>query len=476
MRITTMLAAGPGRILATQAQGPMSLSLQQAMDLAAKQSYAVQTSTLEAEKARHKINEVMAIGLPQINADAGIQNYLDVPTSVFPNFFGGAAGGPEYIEAQFGVPWTTNARVVLDQLIFDGSYLIGLKATKELRQQSEQELQLSIRDAKAAAAKAYYAALAADEGALAMADIVPVLERSLREAEAMQENGFMEETDADRIRIELANTRDQLIVFQRQSTLALNFLRFVLGLPAATPLDLTDELQPLIDDPAERALVDQPMNLDNHVEQRIAASRVRLQELNVRNEKAAYLPKLNGFFSYQQQAFGYNTVIDTDWYPATLWGLGLYVPIFSSGMRSNKVAQAKLQQQQVDVNMTMTTERLLLEELQRRSDAETARRCTRPKRNDWNWHAGSSIAHPRSSPKASRIELRADHRTEPTSSRSNRAYIQRVADLVNARTELRKALDLYLIHHTIHEEHPVHPVRHCTARRLRRIRLPTPMS
>ena len=114
-------------------------------------------------KRASKINEVMAIGLPQVNADAGMQNYIEVPVSVVPNFFG--EGGPEYIEAQFGLPWTTNARVQLNQLIFDGSYLIGLKATKELRVQSEEELQMAIRDAKAAAAKAYYAVLAADEGA-----------------------------------------------------------------------------------------------------------------------------------------------------------------------------------------------------------------------------------------------------------------------------------------------------------------------
>jgi outer membrane protein TolC len=441
MRITTLIALALAA-MSTNAQGPMSLSLQQAIELAAKQSYAVQTSELEAEKARRKINEVMAIGLPQVNADAGIQNYIDVPVSVVPNFFGGGSEGPEYLEAQFGVPWTTNARVQLNQLIFDGSYLIGLKATKELRQQSEQELQLSIRDAKAAAAKAYYGALAADEGAVAMAEIVPVLERSLREAEAMQQNGFMEETDADRIRIELVNTQDQLIVFERQRTLAMNFLRFYLGLPASTPLDLTDELATLIDDPAERALAEQPLNLETHVEHRIAASRVRLQGLNVRNEKAAYLPKLGGFFSYQQQAFGVDNVIDTDWYPATLWGLSLEVPIFSSGLRSSKVAQAKLQQQQVDVNMVMTTERLRLEEAQDRSDAEIAYALYETQKERL------ALARKVFERTTTKFTEGLSSSFELTTEQSNylqeqQSYIQRVAELVDARTELRKTLDLF---------------------------------
>ncbi|MCB0818404.1 MAG: TolC family protein, partial [Flavobacteriales bacterium] len=236
MRNTTLillLATGLG----LNAQGPMTMSLQQAMDHAAQYSYSVRTNELEAEKARRKIKEVMAIGLPQIDASGGIQNYIDVPISVVPNFFG---EGPEFLEAQFGVPWTLSGQVQLNQLIFDGSYLIGLQATKELKQQSDQELELAIRDARAAAAKAYYGVLAAEEGAEALRESVPVLERSLTEAQAMQETGFMEETDVDRIRIELANTRDQLMVFERQQVLALNLLRFYLGVPSGTPMELTD--------------------------------------------------------------------------------------------------------------------------------------------------------------------------------------------------------------------------------------------
>ncbi len=435
--ITTAILAS--LVLLSTGQGPMALSLQQAMELAAKQSYSVQNSELEAEKAQHRINEVLAIGLPQINADAGIQNYIEVPVSVVPNFFG---PGPELLEAQFGLPWTTNAKVQLNQLIFDGSYLVGLKATRELRQQSEQELQLAVRDAKAAAAKAYYGALAAEDGAITLAEIVPVLERSLREAEAMLDNGFMEETDADRIRIELANVRDQKIIFDRQYSLALNFLRFYLGLPASTPLELTDDLQALIDAPEERALVNEPLGLESHVEHRIAASMMRIQELDVQNEKAAYLPKLNGFLSYQQQAFGVDNVVDTDWYPATAWGLGLQIPIFSSGMRSNRVAQSQLALKQVEVNMLQTDERIRLEEEQNRSDAVTAQDLYENQKDRLQL---ARKVFERTSTKftqglASSFELTTE---QSNYLQEEQAYIQRLADLVNARTELRKTLDRF---------------------------------
>ncbi len=426
-------------VLLAQAQGPMALSLEQAKELAAKQSYAVQTSDLEARKASKKISEVLAIGLPQVSASAALQNYIDVPISVVPNFFG---PGPELLEAQFGLPWTTNAQVQLNQLIFDGSYIIGLQATRELRQQSEQELEMAVRDARAAAANAYYAVLAAEEGASIVQASVPVLERSLREAEAMQQNGFMEETDADRIRIELANTSDLLITFRRQSALARNMLLFYLGLPIGTPLELTEDLNALLEDPAERALAAEPLQLENHVEHRIASSQQRLQTLNVRNEKSAYLPKLNGYFSYQRQSFGVNNVVDTDWYPATAWGLNLQVPIFSSGMRASKVAQAKLQLEQVDINLKQTDERLRLQEAQDRNEVETAQALYDNQKDRLEL---ARKVFERTSTKfteglASSFELTTE---QSNYLQEQQAYVQRVSDLVNARTKLRKTLDQF---------------------------------
>ncbi|MCB0781633.1 MAG: TolC family protein, partial [Flavobacteriales bacterium] len=350
--------------------------------------------------------------------------------------------GPEFLEAQFGVPWTLSGQVQLNQLIFDGSYLIGLQATKELKQQSDQELELAIRDARAAAAKAYYGVLAAEEGAEALRESVPVLERSLTEAQAMQETGFMEETDVDRIRIELANTRDQLMVFERQQVLALNLLRFYLGVPSGTPMELTDDLQELIDAPDERALVGQPMDMAGHVEHRIAESQVRLQTLNVRNEKAAYWPRLNGFLSHQQQAFGFNDVVETDWYPGTLWGVNLQVPIFSSGMRANKVKQADLTLQQVEVNKQRVEQQLALEEAQARSDVETAQALYDNQRD--RLELARRVFERTSTKFTEGLSSSFELTTEQGNYLSQQqAYIQRLADLVNARTELRKTLDLF---------------------------------
>lgn len=440
-RILLLWAALPA-FVGAMAQGPLRLGLKQAVDLAAKQSYQVQTSELEAEKARARIKEVMAIGLPQVNAAAGLSNYLEVPTQVVPNFFG---GDPEYVKLQFGVPWSANGGIQLDQLIFDGSYIVGLQATKEGRKLADETLELSIRDARYQAIRSYYAVLAANEGYRLLEETVPLLERSLNESQLMWDNGFMEETDVDRIRIELTNIMNRRMVFQRQAELAMNYLRFILGLPLNTPLELTDALEPLINDPEEMALAAEDFDRERHIEQRLVNTQLRLSALELRNAKTAYMPSMRGYFSHQQQwnAPTFDPVGGPiPWFPATVWGVQLNVPLFASGMRTNKVKQMRLGQEQAGVNVALTTQRLELEYSQRRFDVITAQDLYANERDQL---ALSRRVLERTSVKFTEGVSSSFELTQQQSQfiAAQQSYIQRLVDLVNARAELRKALDRF---------------------------------
>ena len=422
------------------AQGPVSISLKQAMDMAAEQSYTVQYSTLESLKAESKIKEILATGLPQISASGSLNNYLKVPTSVIPNFFG---DDPKTIEIQFGIPWTMTGAVQLNQLLFDGTYLVGLKATRELKEKSALDLEKAQHDARSQAAKAYLSVLAAEEGVRLLGEGLPILEKSSSDAQAMLDQGFMESTDVDRLTIQLADTRNQQRNLQQQANVARAFLSLVLGLPTGTPLTLTDPLNLLMDDPAEKALADQPFSAGQHIEDQQATSLVRISDLQVSQQKAAYLPQLSGFINYQQQFNGEKfTPGDGPWFPASLWGISLNVPIFSSGMRSSRVKQAQLSMQEAEVNLKGTEQRLLTEHLQQqavlksaedsyataKANMDLAQRIFERTSIKFNEGVGSSF------------ELTQEHANYLTAQQN---YIQRTVDLLQAREDMRKALDMY---------------------------------
>jgi outer membrane protein TolC len=424
---------------AARAQGPLTLTLKQAMDMAGRQSYQVQASVLETEKARSKVKEITALGLPQVDGSASLNNYIKVPTSVVPNFFG---TDPELLEVQFGVPWSTTGALALNQLIFDGSYLVGLEASKELRVRSDQELERIAADARYQAAKGYLGVLAAREGTRLAADGVPVLEKSLAEAQAMTAQGFMEATDVDRLSIALASARDRARSFAQQERVALAFLRLVLGVPEGTPLELTDGLESLLNDPAEVALSEAPLDMSGHIEHQLANTLVRIQTLDVKNQKSAYLPKLYGFFNTQAQAFGQDAPFETEWFPATLWGAQLQVPIFSSGLRSNRVKQSQLTLKQAEVNLTATEQRLLAEASERSEKARTALETyTTEKQNlDLAKRIFDRTSIKFTNGLASSFELNQDQTQYLT---AQQMYINALVNLALARTDLRKALDLY---------------------------------
>ncbi len=436
--ITTIIIIATA--LQVSSQGPLSLSLQQAMDMAAQQSYQVQASALEAEKSEARIKEVTAMGLPQIDAGGSLNNYLEVPTQVFPNFFGGDP--TELAAVKFAVPWNMAGSVQLNQLIFDGSYIVGLRASRELRTRSQQELEKTRADARAQAAKAYLAALAAREGAELATESVPILQKSLSEAEAMVQQGFMEATDVDRLTIALASARDRERSFAQQVSVAMAYLRVVLGVPNNTEITLTDPLETVLNDPGEIALASQSLDLNSHVERQLAGTLVNLSDLEVRNQKAAYLPKLHGFFNYQQQSFGFDGPAETPWYPASLWGLQLSVPIFSSGMRSSRVKQSGFGLQQAEVNLRATEQRLVAEQEERAQRALTAQESFETERR--NMELTQRIFE-RTSIKftngmSSSFELNQD---QTQYLQTQTIYLNKLVDLLLARVELRKSLDLY---------------------------------
>ncbi len=258
----------------------------------------------------------------------------------------------------------------------------------------------------------------------------------------MKEQGFMEETDVDRLSIALASARDRARSFAQQERVALAFLRLVLGLPADTPITLDGDLENIVNDPAEVALTESRIDLNTHIDYQLAGTLIRLKELDLKNEKAAYLPKMYGFASTQVQSFGYDKVWETDWYPGTLWGLQLKVPIFSSGMRNNRVKQADLSLKQTEVNRAYTEQSLLASAEERSEKARTALESYTTEKQ--NMELAKRIFD-RTSIKfsnglSSSFELNQD---QTQYLQSQQIYIGKLVDLLLARTDLRKALDLY---------------------------------
>ena len=114
------------------------LSLSECIDLAIENNENLKNSKLEEKISKSLSKEYLSIGFPQINLDGGLKYNHDVPKSLIDisRFMPGVPEGTEQ-EVQFGQTYDGRADLFINQMIFNGSYFVGLSAAKELVRLSE---------------------------------------------------------------------------------------------------------------------------------------------------------------------------------------------------------------------------------------------------------------------------------------------------------------------------------------------------
>src|SRR3569833_2744771 len=111
-------------------------SLQDCIKYAYEHQDTVLNAQLDTRSAEYKVKETTGQGLPQISGSANIQDYVKIPTTLIPGQFFGAPAGT-FIPVQFGVKFQSALGLNMSQLLFDGSYLVGLKASKTYKELSQ---------------------------------------------------------------------------------------------------------------------------------------------------------------------------------------------------------------------------------------------------------------------------------------------------------------------------------------------------
>ncbi len=327
------------------ADGSLELSLEEARQYAADHSYRMRKARADLKIAERQIWETTAAGLPQINASVGYNYYLDIPTSLVPaEFFGGEPG--EFAEIQFGTEQNVTATASLEQLIFDGQYIAGLRASRIYRDLANQTLQRSEAEIKQAVTETYLLALLARENLSVVEQNLHHMEEQLHETRELLKEGFTDPINVDQLQLTVSNIENRIAALERQHEVTGNLLKFQLGLEMDQQLELTDKLEDLHGVLLADLSLVSAFTPRNHLDYRITRSQESMSLMALRREQSAYLPSLSASFIRQEMAmrdefnfFGG----DQSWFPSTYFGVNLTIPVFSSGMRSSRVQQARLE-------------------------------------------------------------------------------------------------------------------------------------
>lgn len=327
-----------------------SFSLEEAKAYAIKNGYTSQTAQLEVEKSKKKVNETIGTGLPQISGTGNYQRYLEVPLSLIPTeAFGGNPG--EFQEVFLGTKQQMGASIRADQLIFDGSYFVGLQAAKVYLELSKNDLAKSDIEVESMVTSAYGNVLVAEQNIEILKGNVKNLERSAFETGELFKNGFVEEQDKDQINLSLATVKNAHDNAVRLRDIAENQLKFVLGVDINSTLELTDDLKTVTSNSTSEEYLSKDFNVESHIDYKIISTQERASELLLKQQRSTALPRLSAYYSLQTNAFSneFDFLDNKRFYSGQLVGLNLNVPIFSGFSRSNRVQQAKIDYKKVSI-------------------------------------------------------------------------------------------------------------------------------
>jgi outer membrane protein len=338
-----------------------SMSLKQAIDYALKNAVSVQNAELDREIAEAKRKEVLGIGLPQINASFDLRDFLQIPTSLIPGEFFGKAPGT-FIPVKFGTQYNATAGIDASQLVFDGNFFLAVKAMKGFLEVAEKASVRTRIEATSAVTKAYYNVLITEDRLKLLDANLERLSKLQKDTKALFDNGFVEKIDLDRITVNLNNLRTEKDKLLRFSSLGYNFLKYQMGMDQTTKLSLTDKLGEVTFSP-DAALPDK-FDPTVRVEYAMLQTQQKLNRLDLKKNRFGYLPNLVVYASASEAALRSQFDVFSPgktWYPTSLVGAKLSLPIFDGGQKHYRAQQSKLNIMKTDNDIKALQQGLDLE-------------------------------------------------------------------------------------------------------------------
>jgi len=348
-------------VVAANAQEVKSFTLVEAQQYAIQSNKSLKRSQIDIEKADIRIDNTASVGYPQVNGSAAYTWYPAIPVSLIPGeIFGGTPGSK--LPVQFGTEHNYAMDLSVRQMVFNGSYIYGLRASKIYKQLVRKQVDQTLVELQSTVATAYLTALAAQESYDVIKQNIKTLERIRFETNELYKNGFAEQLDVDRIDLSLANTRTAIVNAQRQQELALNLLKFQMGYDLKKEIGLKDNLDLFVNE--ELSNYYSSVSRFNRIELDVIQKQIELNKMNVKLQKSFYLPTLNAFGTYQVSAqrntFDF-THTQEPWFRTAFIGLQLDVPIFDGFKRKSDVADAKADLRRLELGREILLEQIDLE-------------------------------------------------------------------------------------------------------------------
>ena len=350
-------------LLSNNLFGQNAFTLENAIDYALKNNRLSKNATSDLEIANAKKWETIANGLPQISAFFDYSNNIKQPISLVPaEFFGGNPG--EFAELSFGTKQTLDGSLTLRQLLFDGSYMIGL-ASIELYMDIAKKAKIKTDiEVKKATISAYGNALVSQERVEILKRNLENVKNNLKEINKIYDSGFTELENVEQLTISYSSLKNSLDYSVKLNKTSLNLLKLIIGFDIDKEIILEDNLTGLILKNTDLTMPIEDFDIEKNIDYQLALNNKKSQKTLFNLEKSKALPTLSAFITggYDGNSDSFEFFKSSQkWYGYSFAGVTMSVPIFSSLKRSARTQQAKLEYEKSKVDLLESKKTILIE-------------------------------------------------------------------------------------------------------------------
>lgn len=349
-------------------------TLQGCIDYALDNAVDMKNARLDELSASAKVKETIGIGLPQVTGAVDLVHNRELQRffTLNPGFLGldstqlveiGVESGKEVVAAQniFQLKNSGSASLTVSQLIFNGSYIVGLQASNTFKELSVKNTKRTQEEVRANVTKAYYNYLISAERLTLFEANIARVDSLYQSTIAMNQNGFVEKIDVDRLKVNLNNLKVEFSNFQQIHKLSFQLLKFQMNYPFDQPLEVSGSIADELFEPVDP--IEEEWDYTQRTDYQILLTNKRLQELNLRNKYAESLPSIAAFANLgrntQSGTFGGLFATETSmedvsglgpdqWYGYSMFGLSLSWNIFTGFQRNYQIQQQKIALQKIE--------------------------------------------------------------------------------------------------------------------------------
>jgi len=372
MTRTLYFAVALAASLAGSAQNP--LSLDQAIAHAQKHNAQNKVRSLEQRAAEKVLWQNIALGLPSVTAAGQYTDNIELPAQFFDINQDGVID-----KLQFGTRYTSLGNLSVNQLVFDGSYIVAVLATNVLRDQAALNKEKTEIEVRQQTAQFYHLGVILAENEKVLAENLKQANTTATQMEAMAGEGLVEAESADQVRLVARQLEAALGNVRQQRGVTEKMLLLTCGLPIDQPVQLTSTLSDLIDGAVGgQGLLQSNFKPEQHVDYRVLAAGRLGQSLLYKNDLVSFLPKVYAGYSLTQQFVSEDAnVWNPDGYFANnvvfqSWNVSAQFPLFTSGRRVFKAQESRLKLEQLDVLLEQTKAAVTVQHLQAKAEFENA--------------------------------------------------------------------------------------------------------